>query len=251
MPPKKSAKKEETAPAKKAAPAATKAKAPAAAVAGGEGNAALIKVFEALMFYESKDGNKWASVAYSKVIAALRSTKKTITSGSDVASSTGVGKTSVEKIDEFLSTGTIKKLDELKEMHGELPSGMLGILPSGGSKKSLKDAAAASGAAPISKPQLKLIDTAAEGYDAKSIVDLKAMLKANGQVQSGTKGELVQRCAEGKVLGAIPVCPLCGAGKLRFDGKTGIYKCPGYQDDDVYRPCVFQSGAVTRTTWKE
>jgi hypothetical protein len=33
------------------------------------------------------------------------------------------------------------------------------------------------------------------------------------------------------------MCSACGGGKLRFDRKTGIYKCPGFMDDEDFRNC--------------
>ena len=33
------------------------------------------------------------------------------------------------------------------------------------------------------------------------------------------------------------MCTGCGGGKLRFDRKTGIYKCPGYMDDEDFKHC--------------
>lgn len=54
----------------------------------------------------------------------------------------------------------------------------------------------------------------------------------NGQPKTGNKGDLIEKCADGELLGRIPLCSACGGGKPRFDGKTGIYKCPGFMDDE-------------------
>lgn len=215
-------------------------------------NDAVIQAFEELMVYESKDGNKWAGVAYNKVLAVLRGLKKTLSSGSEIASFQGVGKTSVEKIDEFLTTGKIKKLEDLKALHGALPSGMVigGTTKSAAGSKASKAGGTAGAAAPPSKAQLAAIKKAAAELEEKPQQYLKDLCKHNKQVQSGTKADLVQRCSEGQVLGQIPICPFCGAGKLRYDIKTGLYKCPGYTDDDKYMPCVFQSGQVQRLPWQ-
>lgn len=240
------------------APAARKpsAKAASAATSTADGscpNQDLVDVFESLLVYESKDGNKWAGVAYRKVVNVLRGLKNKITSGAEVAHLDGIGDASVKKITEFRTTGTIKKLDELKELHGDLPVGMVLPSKSGGATtgKAAKAVATAAGASPPTKAQLKAIKEAAEAYEAQSLAALKDLCRLNKQVMSGTKSELVQRCAEGKVLGQTPICPFCGGGKLRYEIKTGMYRCPGYTDDDSYKPCVFQSGQVTRTAWVE
>lgn len=238
------------------APAITKGpKTETTNVDAAEHNAKIIKIFEELMYYESKDGGKgkWASAAYQKVIGILRSQSAAVMSGSQIAHLSGVGKASVEKIDEFLETGTIKKLDGLKELHGPLPEAMLASIAksTAGKTTGKKGAVGNSDATPPTKVQIAAIAKAAEAYALKSAQELKDLCKANKQVQSGSKTDLIQRCAEGKVLGQIPVCPLCGAGKLRFDIKTGIYKCPGYTDDETYLPCIFSSGSVQRNTWVE
>lgn len=60
---------------------------------------------------------------------------------------------------------------------------------------------------------------------SNKIPELKEMLRKNQQKVTGTKPELVDRVAEGMVLGAIPQCNSCGGGRLRFDGSG--YTCPG------------------------
>jgi predicted RNA-binding Zn-ribbon protein involved in translation (DUF1610 family) len=59
----------------------------------------------------------------------------------------------------------------------------------------------------------------------------------NNQPKTGNKTELIERCADGKLLGSIPRCPECGGGRLRFDKVTGDYKCPGYMEDVAFRSC--------------
>jgi hypothetical protein len=240
---------EEKPPVRKAPTSAKKA----AADGSSSPNQDLVNVFEELLVYESKDGNKWAGVAYRKVVNVLSGLQKKITSGNDVAHLDGVGDASVKKITEFLSTGTIKKLDELKALHGTLPTGMDMASKSGGATtgKAAKAIAAAAGASPPTKAQLDAIKQAADAYQGQSLQSLKDLCKLNKQVISGTKGDLAQRCAEGRVLGQTPICPFCGGGKLRYEIKTGMYRCPGYTDDDAYKPCVFQSGQVVRTAWQE
>lgn len=52
----------------------------------------------------------------------------------------------------------------------------------------------------------------------------------NKQTQTGTKEALLQKVVDGYVLGAIPLCPRCRTGKLRFNSSLGEYTCPGYVD---------------------
>lgn len=219
-------------------PSATTAKA-------GNPNEGLCQMFEQLMYYESKSGNKWGGVAYNKVLGVLRKQKTTITSGSEISHLEGVGKASVEKIDEFLKTGKLKKLDDLKELYGPLPE-TLQLTGSGKSSKGSEQKGT-----PLTAAQKSKIAKQKETYESMSQAELKAMLKLNNQPVSGNKSDLVERCAEGKVLGALPVCPLCGAGKLRFEGSKGTYKCPGYMDDDEFKACFYTSTTADRTTWKE
>jgi hypothetical protein len=82
-----------------------------------------------------------------------------------------------------------------------------------------------------------------------TVVSLKAMLTDNGQSIMGPKGDLVQRCAQGAIMGRIPACPLCVGGKLAYDAATGIYTCGGYMDDAHFRACSFRSASVARGSW--
>lgn len=86
-------------------------------------------------------------------------------------------------------------------------------------------------------------------YSAQSMNDLKSLLKKNNQKISGNKGELVERCAQGKLLGAVPNCPQCSGGKLRFNINTGDYFCPGYVEDTTLIVCNFMSKDVKRNEW--
>lgn len=78
---------------------------------------------------------------------------------------------------------------------------------------------------------------------------LAAMLKENDQKSSGKKDELIERCAEGIVLGRLPVCPTCEKGKLAFHRETGVYSCPGSVDNGSFRSCPFKSYEVERGEW--
>ncbi len=57
--------------------------------------------------------------------------------------------------------------------------------------------------------------------------------------------------ADGKLLGKIPNCTSCGGGKLRFNRETGIYICPGYMDDDVFKHCSkkYSMSEIERESW--
>eukprot|EP00917_Polyrhabdina_sp_WS-2016_P024991 GHVP01053927.1.p1 GENE.GHVP01053927.1~~GHVP01053927.1.p1 ORF type:complete len:226 (+),score=63.70 GHVP01053927.1:149-826(+) len=80
--------------------------------------------------------------------------------------------------------------------------------------------------------------------------NLSAMLKKNAQKVSGNKPDLVIRIAEGKVLGALPKCPQCNSGLLRFDQDTGMYTCPGTYEHGHMKECDFESEEVERIPWK-
>lgn len=53
-----------------------------------------------------------------------------------------------------------------------------------------------------------------------TIDELKDMLVKNKQTKTGTKIQLIERIADGKLLGQIPLCHSCGGGRLRFDRTT-------------------------------
>mmetsp|Transcript_33620 Transcript_33620/g.81332 ORF Transcript_33620/g.81332 Transcript_33620/m.81332 type:complete len:154 (+) Transcript_33620:19-480(+) len=75
-------------------------------------NAALVDVFEELAEHEFAL-DKFKAVAYRKVAASLRNSGK-ITSGKEATKLPGIGKVSGEKIDEFLLTGKVDKLERLR-----------------------------------------------------------------------------------------------------------------------------------------
>jgi len=91
-----------------------------------------------------------------------------------------------------------------------------------------------------------------ELFEKSSVSDLKLKLKNNNQVCSGNKYDLVQRCAQGKLFGALPNCPKCFGGKLRFDINKGEYKCPGYMNDTDFVFCNFKAtDGITRNPWQD
>jgi len=211
-------------------------------------NTALAQAFHDLARYSLKAGDAWPGKAFMKVHDALLKCPTAITSGKEASKLEGVGKASIEKIDEFLSTGKLHKLEDFKATYGELAP-MSGGAKSGGGGGGAKAKGGAKKGIGLTVAQKKRIKSAEEEAADLSIDALKSQLRANNQKISGTKGELVERVAQCKVLGAIPTCPECSAGKLRFDTKTGLYTCPGYMDDDTFTPCYYSSADVKRLPW--
>eukprot|EP01053_Blabericola_migrator_P001940 Blabericola_migrator_1__1939@NODE_1528_length_4336_cov_126_766222_g1004_i0_p3_GENE_NODE_1528_length_4336_cov_126_766222_g1004_i0NODE_1528_length_4336_cov_126_766222_g1004_i0_p3_ORF_typecomplete_len264_score67_33zfPARP/PF00645_18/1_8e16zfPARP/PF00645_18/2_5e03PADR1/PF08063_12/6_4e03PADR1/PF08063_12/2_7e14SAP/PF02037_27/0_0012BUD22/PF09073_10/0_003TF_Zn_Ribbon/PF08271_12/1_8e03TF_Zn_Ribbon/PF08271_12/0_061Zn_Tnp_IS1595/PF12760_7/47Zn_Tnp_IS1595/PF12760_7/0_73Uteroglobin/PF01099_17/2_5e03Uteroglobi len=82
----------------------------------------------------------------------------------------------------------------------------------------------------------------------KTKAQLVTMLKENEQKTSGKKDELIERCAEGMVLGGLPICPTCEKAKVAFNKNTGEYHCPGSFDNGVHK-CSFKSFQVQRKEW--
>ena len=62
-----------------------------------------------------------------------------------------------------------------------------------------------------------------EYYKGKTVTELKTLLQNNGMSKTGMKCDLVEKCANGKVLGAIPRCEKCGGGRPKWNNKTGNY----------------------------
>jgi len=79
-----------------------------------EGNGALASAFAELAEFEFKKGERMKGAAYKKVAKALAETTDEIASGKQAAKLPGIGKSSAAKIDEFLETGAIAKLEEYK-----------------------------------------------------------------------------------------------------------------------------------------
>lgn len=105
----------------------------------------------------------------------------------------------------------------------------------------------------------KVREKAAE-LESLTTTKLKEMLKHNDMVTSGNKGDLLQRVADAMLFGALPRCPKCGSGRLRYEPVRGVrvFKCPGYMDDDTFVRCSFSSNPksstdpeVKRNAWKQ
>jgi len=131
--------------------------------------------------------------------------------------------------------------DNLKEEDLEALKELLEAPPPKAEKKRTKDEA---GATDEQSPvELK--------YKGMSVDKLKALLKANKQVCSGKKDDLVQRCVDGEVHGALPKCPVCEKSTLRAAESGEGFSCPGYFDSDAARfiRCKFTAEQVERIPW--
>ena len=199
-------------------------------------NSALAACFTELAQLEALAGGRWQVSAYKKVAKALESHPSKIKSGKQAEKLEGVGKASSAKIQEYLDTGCISKLEELREEYGDC--GVKKV-----SKKDMKGK-------PVSKSDRKKIKEAISEAMSLAANAMKDELRQNQQRTTGNKPALAQLIAEGRVLGAVPKCELCGIGILKFDMDSGLYSCPGGFDDTVYQPCGFLSGKVKRDTWK-
>lgn len=95
-------------------------------------------------------------------------------------------------------------------------------------------------------------------YGKLSVAELKGLCELNGQRKAGAKAELVERCADGKLYGALPRCTACGGGQLRVryaakfgHGGQGTFSCPGFYDDDAFQRCAFSATSAERAAWRE
>ena len=85
--------------------------------------------------------------------------------------------------------------------------------------------------------------------EQKTVDELKAMLKANEQITTGNRGELVKRVLDCVEHGGMPRCPQCGLGRIKVSKWSGFY-CPGGYDDDEYMACDFKATEIERPAWK-
>lgn len=79
-----------------------------------ESNQPLADAFAELSGFEFKRGEKFKGGTWSKVAKAIRECETEISCGKDALKLKGVGKSSAAKIDEFLETGTLEKLEEYR-----------------------------------------------------------------------------------------------------------------------------------------
>ncbi|CAK75488.1 unnamed protein product (macronuclear) [Paramecium tetraurelia] len=87
--------------------------------------------------------------------------------------------------------------------------------------------------------------------DKKSAGQLKQMLKANDQKQTGNKGELIERIADCMIKGCLEKCPNCSGGRPKLNPVQKNFKCPGYMDDTEFRFCnkVYGPKDLKRIPW--
>lgn len=96
-----------------------------------------------------------------------------------------------------------------------------------------------------------------EKYKKMTVSELKEYLRANEQLLMGKKLELVDRCVDGEVNGALGRCNLCGQGKLILETMSDapVFMCKGYFDEEfdtaVRCNAIVDSSAVERSPWKE
>ena len=102
-----------------------------------------------------------------------------------------------------------------------------------------------------------------EKYSAMSVTELNQWLKANRVVKGpANKANLVARCVDGELFGAIPPCPRCVTGKLKVayasldaHGGQGDWTCRGSFDESIgiRVKCYFTArpGEVTRLPWRD
>lgn len=79
-----------------------------------EANQQLADAFVELSGFEFKRGEKFKGGTWSKVAKAIRDCECVLTCGKDALKLKGVGKSSAAKIDEFIDTGTLEKLEEYR-----------------------------------------------------------------------------------------------------------------------------------------
>jgi len=135
-----------------------------------------------------------------------------------------------------------------------------GYKPAGGTPKKKKTKKRAAddddGASPSKKkrtltPEERELQEASVQFQKMKVAELKAILELNMQIRGGKKAELVARCADGFLYGALPKCPSCHGGNLK-PLRTGVFTCAGYFDDDVFVPCrkQFKNEDLDRIPWK-
>jgi DNA polymerase/3'-5' exonuclease PolX len=85
-----------------------------------EANRALAEAFLDLSDFEFKASNKFGGIALKKAVKSLCLCEIPVTSGKQVSKLDGIGKSTVEKIDEFLATGHISRLEEFRAAGGDI-----------------------------------------------------------------------------------------------------------------------------------
>lgn len=102
-------------------------------------------------------------------------------------------------------------------------------------------------------PQYAVYKRACETLVSKTFLELKEICKKNEQLVSGSKLDLVERVADGRTLGRIPKCSVCGIGILRFNQRSGRYYCPGFMQYNIWKSCgkSYDGKDIQRLEWLE
>ena len=99
-------------------------------------------------------------------------------------------------------------------------------------------------------------------YNAMSTAELGQWLTANRVVRGANKAQMVARCVDGELWGAIPPCPRCHVGRLKVryaspdaHGGQGDWTCGGSYDDAIKTrvKCYFTAkpGELERLPWRD
>ena len=99
-------------------------------------------------------------------------------------------------------------------------------------------------------------------YNAMSTTELGGWLTANRVVRGANKAQMVARCVDGELWGAIPPCPRCHVGRLKVryaspdaHGGQGDWTCGGSYDDVIKTrvKCYFTAkpGELERLPWRD
>ncbi|CAD8062313.1 unnamed protein product [Paramecium primaurelia] len=98
--------------------------------------------------------------------------------------------------------------------------------------------------------QYQAYQKAIKEWSAKTNQQIKDNLRKNLQSMTGNKDELLNKIADGIVLGSIPRCPHCFGGRPKFNQATGTYFCVGYRDDTDFKFCNKAILNLDRTPWQ-
>ena len=99
-------------------------------------------------------------------------------------------------------------------------------------------------------------------YAAMSTTELGQWLKANRVVKPASKAQMVARCVDGELWGALPPCPRCHVGRLKVryaspdaHGGQGEWTCGGSYDKgiNVVVKCYFtaEPRELERLPWRD
>ena len=109
------------------------------------------------------------------------------------------------------------------------------------------------GRTPSTKKLFAVRSALRSALDTFDLQDLKGLLEHNGQAAGPGSGkkEVVQRCIDGMLYGALPPCPVCKtSGTLYWDMDLGTYRCAA--DASEWAHCPFELkefNGLKRTKW--